>query len=112
MSTIEINDIQVDVDDLQDINKTELVTLCRMVDIPAHRGVDRKVLIAALRGKKRRISNQVDIYRQFISDFLQKHWKAVSSQVDVKCTGNCFEHTDFQVITCWKINKETLERHS
>ena len=112
MSTIIVDDIQVEIDDLKDMNTSELVTLCRMMDIPAHRGVGRKVLISALRGKKRKIHNPIDVYRQCITRFLDKHWGAISSQVDIKCTGNCFEHTDFQVITCWKINKETLERHS
>ena len=110
--TVVVGEIHIDVDDLKDMNTSELVKLCRMIDSPAHRGVRRDVLISILKGKKRRVHNAVDEYREIITKFLKDHWSSVKSQVDLKCSGDCFDHTDFQVITCWKMNREILERDS
>lgn len=110
--TVEVGDIRIDSDDLKDMNISELVKLCRMMGSPAHRGVRKDVLISILNGKKRRVHNKVDEHRDIITKFLTDHWSSVVSQIDLKCSGNCYDHTDFQVITCWKVNKETLERNS
>ena len=111
METIAIGELIVDVDDLVDINQTELVRLARLMGHPAHYGLDRKVLISLLKGKKRNVRNKVDEYRSTVKEFLKKHWDSVSSQVDVKCHAECGDHTDFQVVTCWKTNKDILERY-
>lgn len=113
MATILIGEHEVELDDLREgINKSELVAFCRLAGIPAHRGIGRKVLVSALKGKKRKIANPVDKHRELIMKFLQRHWDAISSQIDVNCHGNCKEHTDFQVVTCWKTNKDILESYS
>lgn len=111
MATIVIGDVRIEVEDLADMNKSELVKLIRMMGEPAHRGLDKKVLLSLMRGKKRKVRNKVDDYRKALIEFLKQHWEAVKSQVDVKCHGECGEHTDFQVVTCWKKNKEILERY-
>ena len=112
MEPIVIGDTHVDPDDLQDMNITELVALCRLAESSAHRGVQRKTLISILKGKKRKVHNRVDEYRHEIVGFLESYWETVRSQVDLKCHGNCYAHTDFQVVTCWKTNKDTMEKHS
>lgn len=111
MEQIVIGDLRIDPEDLADMNKSELVKLIRMMGPPAHRGLDRKVLISLLSGKKRKVRNKIDEYRTVVSEFLRQHWDAVKSQLDVKCHGECADHTDFQVVTCWKTNRETLERY-
>lgn len=111
MSTIKIGDLYIDSDDLSDMNKTELVKLCRMQGHKAHRGKRKNVLISTIKGKKRKFENRIDEYRNTLKSFLDKHWDAISSQVEIKCHGRCEEHTDFQVVTCWKTNKEILERY-
>jgi hypothetical protein len=111
LEPIAVGELRIEPDDLTDMNKSELVKLARLTGAPAHRGLDRKVLISLLRGKKRKVRNKVDEYRAIITEFLRQHWDAVRSQVDVKCHGECGEHTDFQVLTCWKTNKDTLERY-
>ena len=108
-----IGEHEVELDDLKEgINTTELIAFCRLAGIPAHRGIAPKVMISALRGKKRKIHNPIDEKRELIMKFLERHWDAISSQIDVRCHGNCKEHTDFQVITCWKTNKIILESYS
>ena len=111
MDKIVVGELRIDSDDLSDMNKTELVKICRMLQHPAHRGVEKKTLISLIKGKKRKVRNNIDTYRESIISFLKNHWDAVSSQVDVKCHGDCTKHTDFQVVTCWKTNKEILEKY-
>ena len=111
MEEVRVGDIRIDPDDFADMNKSELVKLARMAGGPAHRGLDKKVLVSMIRGKKRKARNKIDEYRSAIMEFLRQHWEAVNSQVDVKCHGECGDHTDFQVVTCWKTNKEILERY-
>lgn len=109
--TIAVGDTRIELDDLAEMNKSELVKIIRMMGVPAHRGLSRKVLVSLLVGRKRKIRNKADEYRRILTEFLKKYWDAVESQVDVKCHGECSEHTDFQVVTCWKTNRETLERY-
>lgn len=111
MEPIMIGELRINPDNLGDMNKSELVQLARMTGALAHRGCDRKVLVSLIRGKKRKVRNKIDEYRVIITEFLRQHWEAVSSQVDVKCHAECGEHTDFQVVTCWKTNREILERY-
>lgn len=111
MGQILIGEMQVDPNDLEDMNKTELVKLARLMGQSAHYGLDRKVLVSILKGRKRKVRNKIDEYRDAIKEFLRQHWEAVRSQVDVKCHAECGDHTDFQVVTCWKTNKEILERY-
>lgn len=111
MGQITIGELEIDPDDLKDMNTSELVLLCRMGGHSAHHGLGRKTLTDLLLGKSRRVYNTVDNYRRAITEFLRQHWGAVSSQVDVKCHARCMEHTDYQVMTCWKTNKDILERY-
>lgn len=111
MEAIRIGEMRVDPDDLNDMNKTELVRLIRLMGQPAHYGLDRKVLISLLKGKKRNVRNKVDEYRAVLMEFMRQNWEAISSQLEVNCHGECGDHTDFQVVTCWKTNKDILERY-
>jgi hypothetical protein len=54
MGQITVGDVIIDVDDLEEMNSTELIQLCRMKNIPAHRGIEKAILISALKGKKRK----------------------------------------------------------
>lgn len=112
MEEIIIGELKVDVSDLTDMNKTELIRLCRMRGVATHRGLSKKSLALALQGKKVKSNSSVEEHRAKITAFLKQHWDTIKSQVGIRCHGHCEDHTDFQVEACWKLNKEIIERHS
>lgn len=95
-----------------DINKTELVQLLAEIGIRANRGMSRKALIECVRTTlpPKDDGNPFDRERDIIIAFLKKYWDKVKSQLDVKCHGRCYEHSDMQVLACYLNSKNVLER--
>lgn len=98
----------------KDINKTELVQLLAEIGIRSHRGMSKKALMECVRTTKppKDEGNPFDEERDLIIAFLKKHWDKVKSQLDVRCHGRCYEHSDMQVLACYLNSKNVLERRS
>lgn len=98
---------------IRDANKTELVQLLwDMWGIRAHRGLPRKLLATALvtgNAKQKDFHNPFDTKRKKIIKFLTKFGEELNSQLILKCTRNCFDHNDMQVLGCWRNSQEVLQ---
>ena len=96
---------------LKKLNATELVQLLTEVGIRAHIGMSRLDLATALvTGRLDNEGNPFDKERYVIESFLEKNWDRIKSQLDVKCHGNCHQHSDMQVLACWLNSQRVLER--
>lgn len=105
-------DLSVQESDLPEINTTELVYLCRAKGVMVHRGIRREILEDVLRGKQPpTILNPVDHKRDEMMAFLKRFWAAIESQLEVRCSGNCYHHTDMLAVSCWDLNKRVIERY-
>lgn len=98
----------------KDVNKTELVQLLAEIGIRSHRGMSKKALMECVRTTRppEDEGNPFDVDRDIIIAFLEKHWDKVKFQLDVKCHGRCYEHSDMQVLACYLNSKKVLERRS
>jgi hypothetical protein len=98
-------------DSLASMNKSELVQLLDEVHgIRAHRGVSKKLLTKSLlTGRDPEVGNPFDDDRVKIMRFLKKHWEKIQSQLELKCSGDCYKHSDMQVLACYLKSKQVLE---
>jgi hypothetical protein len=102
-----------DLSDLEHVNHTELVQLCNLMnpDGNAHLGMKRKVLEEILQGVvPDDASNPVDKIRKRLHSFIQEHWEKIRDQMEVNCTGNCYQCHDFMVLGCYVTNADHLKR--
>lgn len=102
-----------DLSDLAQVNHTELVQLCRLLnpDGNAHMGMKRTVLEEILLGVvPDDAGNQVDKYRAKLSAFIQRHWDKIRDQMEMNCTGDCYQCHDLMVLGCFVTNADHLKK--
>lgn len=102
--------LEVDPEDLEEMNKSELVQLCRFIGVRAHRGTLKKEMIRILHDPHPVEDNPIDPLRDMIMEFLHAHMKILKSQLSLQCDANCYAHPDAQVLLCWIANKEPIEQ--
>lgn len=101
-----------EVEELKQLNKSELVQLLAdLYGIRASRSYAKVVLAKALvTGKApKNLENPFDPIRNQIIAFLRKYEEELKSQLDLKCTQNCYDHSDMQVLACWRNSQKVLE---
>lgn len=97
-------------DELHQLNKSELIQLiAEMWELPAHRGMSKEALVKLLWGGRGETSNPFDKERKTIVRFLKKNWDSIQSQLDLKCTANCYECNDMQVLACYRSSENVLK---
>ena len=111
---IVFGEIEIDPRYVGELNTTELVQLCQLVnpDSRAHRGMSREALeeILAGAGESHDCVNPVDRYRKLINAFFEVYWERVKDQIDPKCNGNCYECHDTVVLSCYIVNHKRLQQ--
>jgi hypothetical protein len=101
--------------ELEPLNKTELLQLLReLLDIRSHPGVSKKALIECLvAGENPELGgNPFDEERDIIMRFLGRNWDRIKYQLDPKCHGDCYQHSDMQVLACYLNSKKVLDREA
>ena len=102
-----------DLSDLQHCNHTELAQLCQLLnpDGHAYKGMSQKVLEEILVGVvPDGLDNPVDKYRAKLNVFIQKHWNKIHDQMEINCTGDCYQCHDLMVLGCFVANVDHLKR--
>lgn len=105
-------------DAVEMMNPSELVQALSDVGIRAHRGLPKKLLAkVALTGKipkghEADFVNPFDELRRKIMVCLTNRSQRLRLQLGSKCTTNCFDHTDMQVLACYIHSKKTIEEES
>lgn len=96
--------------DLDAINDTELVALCKWVGIKnASRAWPREALIQSLLSMKPPTAMQVlEKQRLTLSKWLLRYWGVIQMQVQKKVCPECTLCTEIQVMTCYEKNSKYL----
>jgi hypothetical protein len=102
--------LEIDEEDLQEMNKSELIQLCRYIGVRAHRGMIKKEMIRILHDPYPVEDNPIDPLRDKIMEFLDIHMSVLKSQLSLQCDADCYAHPDAQVLLCWITNKDTIEQ--
>jgi len=104
---VKLPDITID---LNEINQSELVALCKWVGVPASRGWPRDLLIEALECfSPQDIPDPLDLYRDKVSGLLNRYWERIKMQVQKKVCPNCENCRDLQVLACFNKNRHHIE---
>lgn len=103
-----------DLSDLDQCNHTELVQLARLLnpDGAAHMAMERSMLEdIVLHGvvPTNPPDNKVDRYRARMHQFIQEHWDKIRDQMEMSCTGDCYQCHDFMVLGCFVANADHLK---
>lgn len=96
--------------DLQSVNSSELVALCRWVGIKsASRGWSRDLLIEALESfQDFEVDDPIDPYRKMMREFLLRYWERVQMQAPKKTCPECYNCRDLQVMECFNRNRTAI----
>lgn len=96
--------------DLDEINDTELVALCKWVGIDnASRAWPREILMRSLLHMVRPDVPQVLEKRRVpLSKWLQRYWGVIQMQVQKRVCPECTLCTELQVMTCYEKNSKYL----
>ena len=104
-----VKHIDIDID-LNQINQSELVRLCRWVGIQASRGWPREYLVWALENFQAiDYQDPVDDNRHKLSSWLGRWWDRIQMQAQKKVCPRCFSCNDLQVLTCYMKNRKGIE---
>lgn len=101
-------------EELHQMNKSELVQLCRDAGVRANRSVSTLDLIHILKtpAEEHKLNNPIDLLRDEVMNFLTSEMEHEKSQLKLGCDGNCYNHSDMQILLCWITNRETIKRFS
>lgn len=102
-----------DPSDIDQCNHTELVQLCNILnpDAKAHMRMKRSMLEEILQGviPDNPPRNKVNTYQSKLRLFIRKHKEKISDQMELDCTGDCYQCHDFMVMGCYVTNADHLE---
>jgi len=106
---IQTNGIRINSNDLPFMNKTEMVEILRLLGIRAHRGIPHEELIELLQqGESKKIENPIDALRDRIARFIRIHYDRIKDQMLLQCNGNCYQHSDMEVLVCYLASADTI----
>ena len=99
-----------DVDlDLNEVNDSELVALCRWAGFDASRAWPREVLLDALLSfDPPDVPGPLDEYRAQLSKWLNRYWRKLQMQTKKKVCPNCHMCSEIQVLDCYGKNKRNF----
>ena len=96
--------------DLDELNHSELVALCRWVEIEASRAWPRHLLIEALEQFQAiELEDPLDRLRNKLSPWLRRYWVQIQMQASKKVCPNCHLCRDAQVIECYNKNRRHFD---
>lgn len=96
--------------DLNEINQSELVALCRWIGVKATRGWPREYLIWALENfYSVEYDDPVDVHRHKLSGWLKRWWDRIQMQAQKKVCPRCENCGDLQVLHCYMKNRKGIE---
>jgi len=102
-----------DLSDIGQCNHTELVQLCSLLnpDGGAHMGMERSMLEEILQGvvPDNPPKNKVNKYRSRLRYFIRDHWDKIRDQLEMDCTGDCYQCHDITVLGCFVTNADHLK---
>jgi hypothetical protein len=95
---------------LDELNNTELVTLCHWVGIPASRAYPRELLLHMLEELEPvPLDNPIQPDREALQKFLQMHWPRYQMMAEKKVCPRCDECRDIQITLCYLRNRHHLK---
>lgn len=105
-------------DELDNMNMSELLSFAQDHEPNAHRGLPREVLIELALGEEHELpARKIDKYRLKIMQFINEHFEQVGPFIQA-CPAKtrnpraCFECTDVQVIECTLTNETVIFKSS
>lgn len=96
--------------DLNELNHSELVVFASWLGLPAHRGINRELLLYSINNLTEvSVPNPVAGMQSVLSKWLKTHWSRMQMQAPKSACPNCHLCGNAQVITCYRKNEKHLK---
>lgn len=105
------NGFEYDPTTLDELNTTELVEILNLLGVRAHSGMKRQEMINIIEDMPDdgSIPNPIDTYRDKIMRFIKKYISRIRDQMQMHCDGDCYKHTDIEVLACYIASREQID---